>query len=613
MRENNVYRTQTLRALGVAGPLLLAATSGEGTDAAHSQPTSVGTEAIVSDEIRLIRDDLAPLIRAAQERFQVPGLSLVLVRGNETLWAEGFGFADLTRGIPATPDTVYRAGSLAKPLTATAVMQLAERGEIDIDQPISGYLPELAVRSRFDTTATPITVRSVLSHHSGMPTDLNKGMWTDQSFTDVAGALAEEYVAFPPNLVFSYSNVGYTLLGHMIGKVSGLPYARYMKDHIFDPLGMAHSEFATRALRPESGAKGYREAREVELLPTRDLPALGLYTSVSDLGRFMKAILACEGVQRVLMPPALEEMFEPQNADIDLDLDVVTGLGWFLEDESIPQAGPVIRHGGTTLAFSGELILLPEQGLGAAVLANADGSRSLVSRLAEEVLGRVLNSNLRSASADLFIERLAKEQQTHRPADTAGNYATDMGLISIRPKDAKLCACIVEETFDLIPYPDGWLGVDRSALGSLPPAVRPLAGMRFQTQTIDGREVVVAKKGEKQLVLGEKIPLEPVPEVWLRRVGNYELLNPDEGFPLTDPQLKLREGQLCMSYKLPRLSASTIQVPLRPISDSEAIVLGLGRTRGETLRAINVDGTERLRYSGFEGRKADSKAPEDKL
>jgi hypothetical protein len=177
-------------------------------------------------------------------------------------------------------------------------------------------------------------------------------------------------------------------------------------------------------------------------------------------------------------------------------------------------------------------------------------------------------------------------------------------LISIRPKDAKLCACIVEETFDLIPYPDGWLGVDRNALGSLPSAVRPLAGMRFQTQTIDGREIIVAKKGGKQMVLGEKIPDEPVLEVWLRRVGKYELLNPDEHFPLTEPELKLREGQLCMSYKLPRLSSSTIQVPLRPISDTEAIVLGLGRTRGETLRAITVDGAERLRYSGFEGRKS---------
>lgn len=607
-----------MRVLRIVGPLLLGAVtgSGAGTEGAPSDWAPISPAAIVRDEIRPIRDDLTPLIRAAQERFQIPGLSLVLVRGNETLWAEGFGFANVARGVPATPDTVYRAGSLAKPFTATAVMQLAEQGAIDIDQLLNGYLPELSIRSRFDTTAEPITVRSVLSHHAGIPTDLNKGMWTDQPFTEVAARLSEEYAAFPPNLVFSYSNVGYTLLGHMIEKVSGMPYAQYVSEHIFRPLGMNHSELAMQARRPEAISKGYRDGRELELLPIRDLPALGLYTSVSDLGRFMSVMLAAgnAGGQQVLLPGTLEEMLEPQNAKVDLDLDVVIGLGWFLEEDSIPRAGPVIRHGGTTLSFSGEMILLPDKGLGAAVLANADGSRSVVSRLAEQMLARVLNVKVQPIAAELFIETLVKEQESHRPTEAEGNYATDLGLISIRPKDAKLCACIVEETFDLIPYPDGWLGVDRNALGSLPPAVRPLAQMRFQTQTIDGREVVVAKNGNKQILLGEKIPAEPVPEVWLRRVGKYELLNPDGHFPLTDPEVKVREGQLCMSYKLPRLSASTIQVPLRPISDSEAIILGLGRTRGETLRAITVDGVERLRYSGFEGRKLgaeSSPAPPD--
>jgi hypothetical protein len=127
--------------------------------------------------------------------------------------------------------------------------------------------------------------------------------------------------------------------------------------------------------------------------------------------------------------------------------------------------------------------------------------------------------------------------------------------------------------------------------------------MQFRTREIGGRQVVVAKNGSKEAVVGERIPPGPVPKVWLERIGRYELLNPDAEFPLTDPELKLREGQLCMSYKLPRLSPMTIQVPLRAISDTEAVVLGLGRTRGETLRAIRVNGEERLRYSGFIGRK----------
>jgi hypothetical protein len=232
-----------------------------------------------------------------------------------------------------------------------------------------------------------------------------------------------------------------------------------------------------------------------------------------------------------------------------------------------------------------------------------NGSRGIVSRLAEEILSRVLNAIPEPLPSGLFLKELEKTVGEADVADIEGNYATDFGLISIRPKDAKLCACIVEETVDLIPYPNGWFGLGQDALKKLPSSFRPLAEMRFQTQEIDGREVVVAKKGNKEVVLGEKVPDTSIPEVWLQRVGDYQLLNPDEHFPLTEPTLKLRDGQLCMSYKLPKLSPKTIQVPLRPISNTEAIILGLGRMRGETLRAVNVDGEEVLRYSGFIGRK----------
>jgi CubicO group peptidase (beta-lactamase class C family) len=563
-----------------------------------------GSGAIVREEVRPMRDGLAPLIRSAQARFSVPGLTVVLVRGNQTLWEEGFGFADVTNRVPATPGTIFRAGSLAKPFTAIAVMQLAEAGQINIDRPLHAYLPELSIRSRFQPAAGPITVRSVLDHHSGLPTDLLKGMWSDQPFTAVAGKLAEEYAAFPPNLVFSYSNVGYTLLGHMVQEVSGIPYRQYMRERIFQPVGMDSTGFISDRETGEQYAKGYRGGKEVELLPMRDLPALGLTTTAADLGRFMRALLSPQGGagERMLLRPAtLREMFEPQNLRVALDLDVVNGLGWFLEDGSIPGAGLVARQGGTLRAFSADLILLPEKHLGVAVLANAENSRGIVSKLAEQILKSMLATKGAPPPHALFRAALEKKQAIGGPAALAGNYATDFGMISIRPKDAKVCACIVEKTFDLIPYPNDWFSLKERGFGALPSAIAPLAHMQFRTREIGGRQVVVAKHGGKETVVGERIPPGPVPKVWLERVGRYQLLNPDPEFPLTDPQLRLRDGQLYMSYKLPRLSPMTIQVPMRAISDTEAIILGLGRTRGETLRAIKVNGEERLRYSGFIG------------
>ncbi len=565
-------------------------------------------DSILRPEVRPIRERIAPLIDAAQERFQVPGISLALVRGGEVLWAEGFGHADRERGIAATPQTIYRTGSLAKPLTAVAAMQLAEAGEIGLDEPLQAYLPEFFIRSRFGSARDPITVRSVLCHHSGLPTDLNKGMWTETPFTQVARQLHQEYTAFPPNLVFSYSNIGFTLLGHMIEKVSGQAYADYLSQRLFVPAGMMQSSVAGRPQARGQLARGYRDGRPFKRLPIRDAPALGLDTSAADLGRLMSALLSDGQIdgRRLIGSATLRETFTPQNLDVALDLDIINGLGWFIEDGTIPGGGPVVRHGGTTLAFASEMVLLPAHRLGVVVLANADGSRPIVSQLAEGILKSVLKVMPEPTTAHRFLADLERRRTKAEPAEIAGSYATDFGLISIQRQDPKLCACLLEETFDLIPHPDGWYGLGGAALSTLPGAFRPLAAMRLQTQIIDGREVVVAKQGETRILMGEKVPEGPVPEAWLKRVGRYRILNPDPGFPLTRPRLKVREGHLCLSYQMPALSANTIQVPLHAISDTEAIILGLGRTRGETLSIVRVNGEERLRYSGFIGRRVGS-------
>ncbi len=566
---------------------------------------------VITAEARALREALAPLIRAAQERFQVPGLSLVLVRDERVLWAEGFGDADREQGVRAGPQTVYRAGSLAKPLTATAVMQLAEAGRIDIDQPLSAYLPGFAIRSRFDTTAAPITVRSVLSHHAGLPTDLNSGMWTDTPYTQVAAQLAEEYTAFPPGFVLAYSNVGYTLLGHMVEEVSETPYPQYIRQHLFQPLGMRHSSMGTPGAGDVALAQGYRDGEPFAVLPIRDLPAHGLYTSAADLGRFLRAVLGGGALNgsRILNKAGVEQLCEPQNLDVPLDLDMVSGLGWFLEQDTIPGGGTVLRHGGKTLVFAAEMILLPERGLGVAVLANADGSRAVVSQLAEAVLGQALDAVATPPSAALFLAALDRQAAVPQLGDITGRYATDFGLISIREPQPTLCACMIDATFNLVPHAEGWFGLGEDAAGALPRGLEPLAAMRFRTEHLGGRDVVVARHGKERLVIGEKVPEQPVPEAWLARVGRYEVLNQDPGFPVTDTELKLRDGHLCLSYRMPRLSAAHIQVPLRPVSDSEAIILGLGRSRGETLRIIDADGEERLRYSGFVGRRIDAHGP----
>jgi hypothetical protein len=149
----------------------------------------------------------------------------------------------------------------------------------------------------------------------------------------------------------------------------------------------------------------------------------------------------------------------------------------------------------------------------------------------------------------------------------------------------------------LIPYPDGALGLDAGpdASGTL----KRLSQLRLQTRRIGDREVIVGQTGHGRTVLGEKVPPGAPPRSWLARLGPWRVLNPDPGFPVEDLTLKLTDGQLCMSYRMPVLTPERIQVPLRATGDGLAIVLGLGRGRGDTVRIVGAGNAARLHWSGY--------------
>ena len=154
-----------------------------GCSGAPTRPESVGR-----GDYAKVAEYVSALVRHEMKKRDVTGLSIALVDDQRVVWAEGFGYADKAGNVPASPDTVYRVGSISKLFTATAAMQLAEREKMDIDRPLGDYLPGFSIRTRF-TDAAPVTPRSIMTHHSGLPSDYLKGMWTrnPEPFTRVAG------------------------------------------------------------------------------------------------------------------------------------------------------------------------------------------------------------------------------------------------------------------------------------------------------------------------------------------------------------------------------------------------------------------------------------------
>jgi CubicO group peptidase (beta-lactamase class C family) len=193
-----------------------------------------------------VKDYITWFIQKEMKDKDIVGLSIALVDDQDIVWRQGFGYADRENKIEASPETIYRAGSISKLFNAMAVMKLVEAGKMNIDRPLVTYIPEFRVKSRFGST-DGITPRTILTHHSGLPGDWMDGSYGNRviPFTQLVHAIRDEYVAYPPNTVMSYSNLAVTLLGHAVQKVSGQEYAHFLDQILLKPMGMTHSRFET--------------------------------------------------------------------------------------------------------------------------------------------------------------------------------------------------------------------------------------------------------------------------------------------------------------------------------------------------------------------------------
>jgi CubicO group peptidase (beta-lactamase class C family) len=250
------------------------------------------------------------------------------------LLAKGFGYADLEKKIPADPQTVYRIGSVTKAFTALMLMQLRDAGKLQLDDPIEKYLPEFKIKSRFPD-ARPATFRQVAAHYSGLPREapmLHEYKVTDEfpSIEDQLKSLknADSEMMVPAMTMYSYSNLGYDILGLAMSRVAKQPYDQYVSAHILKPLGMNLSGFALTEQMKKHFAVGYKPAGEDGTHERSSYPKVGmasgmLYSNVDDLANFLSLFFrqGPRGGKQVLGSSSLLEMLIPVAVSTDLTRD----------------------------------------------------------------------------------------------------------------------------------------------------------------------------------------------------------------------------------------------------------------------------------------------------
>lgn len=571
-------------------------------------PNIAAQPTLSAEQLVPIRQAISEFIDKEMAAKKVTGLSIALVDDQKTVWSQGYGFANKGRRQPASPETLYSVGALSTLLTASAVLQLADQGALELNQPVKKYLADFSIRSRFANTPA-ITLRHLLSHHSGLPAMHFKDMFTPkpEALATFVARLKDEYVAYPPAHVFSPSFPGYSVLGRVIETSCKKPFAACIQERLLAPLGMQHSTFEFASANRALVAMHYWKEKPVASQTVRDTPAAGLVSSVTELSRFMQMLFAngksTDGKQ-ILKPESVQEMWRPQNADVTLDLDTRVGLGWRLSGVALPQTQAVAWLSNESPTSRGRLVLAPQHKIGVVVLTNNSNSTELVEKVSERVLEMVLQTR-KAVGPQVRPVAASAPAATHKNEDIVGHFATALGLISVQVDKGRYRARMLGKALSLKRQSDGLFAPEYRLLGLIPIPISVLKEARMTTLKLGKRHLVVAYYRNQMHRLGERIEPQKLPAVWQKRLGDYQVVERDPLLELVkfrDIGLLYEDGLLLLRYHVPGWLGLTANIPLRPVSDTELVIEGTGWLMGETVQVMHRDGHEHLRYSGYEFR-----------
>jgi len=528
-----------------------------------------------------VKEQMREYIKKQMDRQNLVGISVALVDDQTIVWQEGFGYADKKNGIKATPQTRYHVASITKVFNAMAVMKLQEEGIMDIDKPLKIYLPSFSIKSRFGST-DGITPRTLMSHHSGIIGDWYDKMYADNpyNYTEYADLIKDEYVAYAPNTVLAYSNVGITLLGDAIEQSAGQNYTEFMEENLLKPMEMNNSYIKTVL---EGDCKSYREAEEVKDYPTGMIPDGGLNSSVSDLSHLAMMINA-DGKyngKTILNPKSLKEMQSVQNADVALDFGDKVGLGLFIEDNILSGRDRIYHHGGDTGTHHSFFAVTKNSKLGVVVMSNSDETPS--ESIAIELLTKAYE-----AKSGIKLEHNNTLAKLEKHLDIEGTYASSEGKITFEKKgDGFYTMALMGKTISLKLGEDNRYHNRNMMFGE--------EQMALYTEEINGKTYLIDENSWKKSAIGVKVEQKPISTVWQERLGEYHIINqmePEE-MQIKKVVTKIEDGYFMFNVEMK--SGDKVSFLLELVNDDEAIIEGVGRSMRETIRMVD----EEFHYSGL--------------
>lgn len=366
--------------------------------AGGASSVAAGHEETPSAEVQRLSRILIPEIQQVMTEGRIPSCTIALVRGEKIVWTGAYGLSNLWAKTPARLETVYLIGSTFKTMSMTALLQLMEQGMFKLDDPVGPLLGDLKIEN--ETPDRPVTFRHLLTHTSGLPTDFGPFLiWGDASPPSLAAYLQKALkLKNPPLTKVEYSNIGFTLIGYLVEKLSGQPFRNYIISQIFEPVEMTDTGFIPRPDMVERLAVPYvigakrKDWEAVHWLKASVWPAGIVYGTVLDQARWLIVNLNGGGYKgrRLIAEATFAQIMTRQFDQFAgpvahgwLNETTGFGLAWWISERN---GAKIFAHSGSVVGYTAFLAGNMNNKTGIAVLSNGNQAHPFLYKLALKAL-----------------------------------------------------------------------------------------------------------------------------------------------------------------------------------------------------------------------------------
>jgi len=524
-----------------------------------------------------IVEELSLFIETEIEQFDIRALSIAIIENQTIFWQAGFGWQNREQNVKVSEQTVFRVGSISKLFTAVAIMQLYEKGKLEIDKPIADLCPELTFENPFQGEH-PITLRHLISHRAGILRESPVGNYFDDSeptIKDTVLSIVGKELILPVNSKYKYSNLGPTVAGYILEKVTRLSFPKYLQQFILNPLGMKYSSFVLEnPVIAQNLASAFMVHFDGSYFPAPQfalgtLPAGNLYSTVNDLGIFMMCLFNDGEYNgfRMLKKDTLQEMFRVQAKQEEPPPQF--GLGFAIGKLGNSRA---FWHNGMVYGFAADFMGLLDEKLGVVVMNNVDGANGFNEKVKLKVF-HLLLTNRGANNYPSFPKIIAQDH--NRLNDYSGKYTSKklIAWVFVKHNRLYLTSMGITKWIRRIDT-DLFVSDDRLSFG-----------LRVQFTCDENDKICTMNIGNVRYEkVSSEIATDSIPTNWQLFIGDY-------GWQHNIMRIYVKDNQLtCLiewfyEYPLLQINSTTFVFPNYGLYEGEKIQFVLNEN-GEVIKAI---------------------------